>query len=61
MNSYNTNEKSNITFEKYVSNNPVPPDILYEDSNYFRKNKKSFSLQNTGRNVKPISNSSVSD
>ncbi len=49
-----TNKISNIWSGKYLSTTQLPSNILYNDSKYYRKDKKLFSLKSTGRTVNPI-------
>lgn len=54
-------EGLDIGYQKYVPTSQISSDILYKDSKYFRKDKKEFSLNDTGRVVEPISSKESSD
>ena len=59
--SLGVSEELNIGFKKYVPTSQISSDVLYKDSKYFRKDKKEFSLNDTGRIVEPISSNESSD
>lgn len=59
--SLGVSEELDIDFQKYVPTSQISSDILYKDSKYFRKDKKGFALNDTGRIVEPISDNESSD
>lgn len=51
------NEKdfsSDLSKGKYESHTQLPDDILYEDFRFYRKDKKLFSVNSSGREVHPL-------
>lgn len=47
-------EQKDIYEGKYTSHTQLPDDILYDDFRFYRKDKKPFSVKNSGREVHPL-------